>query len=193
MRQSRSGSGAAVGRGVVQERFSAFKVFVDRAREDRDPSRLFFLGSLSLAEMPQCVPLDMIDLLHRTHTFWPVLDVVLTLRIKTTVRTAWGGRDGERGHRPAGQRGSPPHPSPPSTTSAFEVVGLHRSVRRLERSVLSGAGQGTRRVERQMRKTDVFPSPPTAAPGEGGWGEGRMGGRVGTRSAPAGAGAQPFA
>lgn len=99
MRQSRSGSGAAVGRGVVQERFSAFKVFVDRAREDRDPSRLFFLGSLSLAEMPQCVPLDMIDLLHRTHTFWPVLDVVLTLRIKTTVRTAWGGRDGERGQR----------------------------------------------------------------------------------------------
>lgn len=87
MRQSRSGSGAAVGQGVVQERFSAFKVFVDRAREDRDPSHLFFLGSLSLAEMPQCVPLDMIDLLHRTHTFWPVLDVVLTLRIKTTVRT----------------------------------------------------------------------------------------------------------
>lgn len=114
MRQSRSGSGAAVGRGVVQERFSAFKVFMDRAREDRDPSRLFFLGSLSLAEMPQCVPLDMIDLLHRTHTFWPVLDVVLTLRIKTTVRTAWGGRDGERGHRPAGQRGSPPHPHPPA-------------------------------------------------------------------------------
>lgn len=100
MSQSRSERGQPWGR--EQQCFPAFEVLMDRARRDQDPSLLFFLVSLSPAEMPPCVPLETINLLHRTGAFWMVLDAVWTRRMRATAEQPGA----------EGMSGSPPRPPP---------------------------------------------------------------------------------